>query len=85
MAPRWSDKLARTVRDTVDDVTLRTRSDARRYMTILPERRALNSQWQIAAPLLLDGADAETVTNAIELALLFDGRLDVKRTSAQTK
>jgi hypothetical protein len=36
---------------------------------------AHSNQWQIAARLLLDGADAEQVTNAIELALLFDGRL----------
>jgi hypothetical protein len=76
--PRWSDKLARPVRDAVDDVTLRTRSDARRYMTKLPERRALYSQWQIAARLLLDGTDAGAVTDPLETALLFDGRLDAK-------
>lgn len=76
--PQWKDKLARTVRDSVDDVTLRTRDDARRYLAKMPERRALNSQWQIAAGLLLDEADADAVTNAIELALLFDGRLDAK-------
>jgi hypothetical protein len=76
--PRWSDKLARPVRDAVDDVTFRTRSDARRYMTKLPERRALYSQWQIAARLLLDGTDAGAVTDALETALLFDGRLDAK-------
>lgn len=75
---RWSDKLARPVRDAVDDVTLKTRADARRYMTTLPERRALYSQWQIAAKSLLDGNDAETVTTALETALMFDGRLDAK-------
>lgn len=76
--PRWSDKLARPVRDATDNVTLNTRSDARCYMTKLPERRALYSQWQIAARLLLDDADAGTITDAIETALLFDGRLDAK-------
>lgn len=76
--PKWTDRLARTVRDSVDDVTLRTRDDARHYIAKLPEKRANKSQWQIAAGLLLDGADAEAVTSAIELALLFDGRLDAK-------
>lgn len=75
--PRWSDKLARTVRDAIDNVTLRTRDDARHYMAALPEQRERYSQWQIAARLLLDGADAEAVTEAIELALLYDARLDV--------
>jgi hypothetical protein len=51
--PRWSDKLARTVRDARDGVTLRTGADARRYMTELPEARARRSQWQSAASLRL--------------------------------
>lgn len=55
-----------------------TRDDARHYMAKLPERHAMTSQWQAAAKCLLDGADTETVTSAIELALLFDGRLDAK-------
>jgi hypothetical protein len=76
--PQRKDTLARTVRDSVDDVTLRTRDDARHYMAALPERRAMTTQWQIAAALLLDGADAQVTTTAIALALLFDGRLDAK-------
>ena len=70
--PAWSDKLAREVRDRQGDVTLRTRDDARRYMTALPERRAGRSQWQTAARLLLEQADANPVTEAIELALFYE-------------
>jgi hypothetical protein len=47
--PKWTDKLARPVRDAVDDVTLHTRDQARHYMAALPEKRASKSQWQIAA------------------------------------
>jgi len=41
--PHWTDKLARPVRDTVDDVTLRTLDDARHYMAELPDER---SKWK---------------------------------------
>jgi hypothetical protein len=58
MAPSWSDKLTRPIRDTVDDVTIHTRDDARSYMTALPDQRARKSQWQAAARLLLEGAEA---------------------------
>jgi hypothetical protein len=58
-------RLARPERDATDNVTLRTRDQARHCMAALPERRAMTSQWQIAAALLLDGADAETVTSAL--------------------
>jgi hypothetical protein len=81
--PRWSDKLTRTVRDAKEGVTLRTRADARHYMAALPQRRARWSQWQRAAQLLPDGADAETVTRAIELALLYEARLDVRHARCQ--
>ena len=68
--PRWSEKLARPVRDVVDDVTLRTRDDARSYMTALPESRARCKQWQAAARLLLEGADVEAIPSQLELALM---------------
>ena len=71
-----TDKLARPIRDTVDTVTLRTRDDARHYLAALPDQRARRAQWQAAARLLLDGADAEAVTRAIELALFYEARLD---------
>jgi hypothetical protein len=74
--PRWSDKLARPIRDAVADVTLRTRHDARRYIEKLPKERGQSLHWHVAAKLLLEGADAEEVTQAIELALRYEGRLD---------
>jgi hypothetical protein len=36
------------------------------------------TQWQAAAKALLDGADAEAVTKAVELALFVEARLDVR-------
>ena len=83
MKPRWSDKLTRPVRDMREDITLRTRHDARLYMAELPEHRAIETQWQIATKLLLDGAGAEVLTTAIELALMYEARLDMKMASEQ--
>ena len=83
MMPRWS-KLTRVVRDARDDVTLRTRSDIERYAIAMHgQQRERSTQWQAVARLLLEGADAAAVTRAIELALLFDGRLDVKLANKQ--
>lgn len=62
----------------VDGVMLRTRADARRYLLALPERRATSTQWQAAARLLLNGADAEAVTKAIEFALFYEARRDLR-------
>ena len=62
--PTWSDKLAHPVQDKADNVTLRTRDDARHYMAALPTQRAMRAQWQAAAQLPLEGADAEAVTRA---------------------
>lgn len=39
-------------------------------------------QWQAAARQLLDGDSAETVTYAVEPALLYEARLDVTRAKA---
>ncbi len=33
-------------------------------------------QWHVATKLLFEGADAEGLTHAIELALKYEGRLD---------
>jgi hypothetical protein len=82
--PSWRDKLARPVRDSVDDVTLRTRADARAYMVKLPPRRASRAQWQAAARALLEEADAERVTSALELALLYEARLGFAQTQKRT-
>ena len=74
MPPRWTDKLARPIRDKAGAV-IKTRDDARRYMAALPSDRALRQSWQHAAKLLLDGASAEEVTRQIEYAMLLDGTL----------
>lgn len=79
----WSEKLTRTIRDARDGVTISTRDDARHYMAALPDSRAKWSQWQAAARLLLEKGSAEAVTGAIELALMYEARLDVKHANAQ--
>jgi hypothetical protein len=61
----------------VGDVTLRTRDDARNYMAALPDKQARWAQWQAAARLLLEGAETEAVTHALELALMYEARLDL--------
>jgi hypothetical protein len=65
------------------NVTLRTRDDARHYMAALPDQRARTTQWQIAARRLLDGDTVEAATYAIELALLYEARLDMKHSNQQ--
>jgi hypothetical protein len=50
-------------------------------MTKLPDQRANRSQWQAAARLLLDGADAEALSNAIEFALFYEARLGFRQTN----
>jgi hypothetical protein len=82
--PRWS-KLTRIVRDKTDDVTLRTRDDAQNYMLALSRYRERSSQWQAAARAILEGGDAERVTRAIEGALFFEARLDVRLTDEQRR
>ena len=74
--PPWTEKLTRTIRDRVDDVTLRTRDDVRRYIEAIPAQRSMSIQWHVAIKLLLGGADAEAVTQAVKLALQYEGRLD---------
>jgi hypothetical protein len=73
--PPWTEKLTRTIRDHVDDVTLHTREDAHRYIGGIPAQR-MSIQWHVAMKLLLAGADAEAVTQGIVLALRYEGRLD---------
>ena len=76
MLPPWTEKLNRPIWDRVDEVTLHTREDARRYIEAIPAQRAMSIQWHVAAQLLMQGADAAAVTRAIELALRYEGRLD---------
>jgi hypothetical protein len=74
--PSWNEKLARPIRDRVDNVTMLTREDARRYIQAIPAQRHMSMQWHVATRMLLAGTDAESVTVAIELALRYEGRLD---------
>ena len=78
IGPRWTDKLTRPVRDAVANVTLHTRDDARRYIESIAEERDLSIQWHVATKLLLENSDPEDLTQAIELALRYEGRFDDK-------
>jgi hypothetical protein len=60
-----------------DGGTLRTVLDARAYMLRLSKDRERSARWQRAAQLLLAKADVGAVSRQLELALLYDGKLDV--------
>src|SRR5262249_22549885 len=72
--PKWSDKLARIVRDRHGTAII-TRSDAKRFVLTLPPFRQQRATWQRAAQLPLRGASADEVTEQLERALLVDGDL----------
>ena len=63
---------------TKDGGTLRTVLDARAYMLRLSKDRGRSARWQRAAQLLLAKADVGAVSRQLELALLYDGKLDVR-------
>ena len=63
---------------TKDGGTLRTVLDARAYMLRLSKDRERSARWQRAAQLLLAKADVGAVSRQLELALLYDGKLDVR-------
>jgi hypothetical protein len=62
---------------TKDAGTLRTVLDARTYMLALSKNREHRAQWQRAAALLLTQADVANFSKQVELALFYDGKLDV--------
>ncbi len=70
-----SKKLTRPLR-TKDGGTLRTVLDARAYMLRLSRKRERSAQWQRAAQLALAKADVGAFSRQLELALLYDGKLD---------
>jgi hypothetical protein len=72
-----SRKLSRPL-PTKDGGTLLTVLDARAYMLRLSKDRERNARWQRAAQLLLAKADVGAVSRQLELALLHDGKLDVR-------
>ena len=71
-----SQKLTRPM-PTKDGGTMRTIRDAREYMLALPERRALRQQWQVATELILDQANIPALSRQIEVALLYEAKLDI--------
>jgi len=72
-----SRKLTRPL-PTKDGGTLRTVLDARAYMLRLSKDRERSARWQKAAQLLLAKADVDAVSRQLELALFYDGKLDVR-------
>ena len=70
-----SRKLTRPL-PTKDGGTLRTVLDARAYMLRLSRKRERNAQWQRAAQLALAKVDVGAFSRQLELALLYDGKLD---------
>ena len=72
-----SRKLTRPL-PTKDGGTLRTVLDARAYMLRLSKDRERSARWQRAAQLLLAKADVGAISRQLELALLYDGKLDVR-------
>src|SRR5262249_16280011 len=69
-------KLTRSL-PTKDGGTLRTVLDARAYMLRLSKDRERSARWQRAAQLLDAKADVAPVSRQLDLALLYDGKLDV--------
>jgi len=63
---------------TKDGGTLRTVLDARAYMLRLSKDRERSGRWQRVAQLLLAKVDVDAVSRQLELALLYDGKLDVR-------
>ena len=74
-----SKKLTRPLA-TKDGGTLRTILDVRAYMLRLSKDRKRSAQWQRAAQLLLEHADVAALSRQVELALVYDGKIDVTKT-----
>jgi hypothetical protein len=77
-----SKKLTRPLA-TKDGGTLRTVLDARAYMLRLPKNRQRSARWQRATQLVLAKADVGAFSRQVELALVYDGKLDVSKVPAE--
>jgi hypothetical protein len=75
-APYLSQKLTRPLH-TKDGGVLRTVKDARTYMMALSKHRETSAQWQRAAAMLLEQADVTDLSSQVQLALFYDGKLDL--------
>jgi hypothetical protein len=74
-----SQKLDRPL-PTKDGGTLHTIGEACNYMTNMGKQRELRTHWQRVAKLVLAKLDVLTVRRALELALLYDAKLDLAST-----
>jgi hypothetical protein len=81
--PYLSRKLIQPLR-TKDGGTLRTVFDARTYILALSKQRETSAQWQRAAAMLLEQADVVDLSSQIQLALFYDGKLDLAALSEST-
>jgi hypothetical protein len=61
---------------TKDRGILRTVADARDYILALPDDRE-SHYWEHTAKMILDQADVADVSRRVELALFYDGKLDL--------
>jgi hypothetical protein len=85
VTPRWPHVASRRVplqktdppASHQDSGALRTVLDARTYMLALSEDRKHRAQRQRAAELLLAEADVAAFSNAVELALFYDAKLEL--------
>jgi hypothetical protein len=75
-APYLSKKLTRPL-PTKDGGVLRTVKDARTYMMALSKHRKTSAQWQRAAAMLLEQVDVTDLSSQVQLALFYDGKLDL--------
>jgi hypothetical protein len=60
-----------------DGGVLRTVKDARTYMMALSKHRETSAQWQRAAAMLLEQVDVTDLSSQVQLALFYDGKLDL--------
>jgi hypothetical protein len=62
---------------TKDPGVLRTVADGRDYMLALPQDREFKHHGQHTAKMILDQADVADGSRRVELALFYDGKLDL--------
>jgi hypothetical protein len=79
LRPAYLSQTLDRVLPTKDSGTLRTIGDACDYMTNRGKQRELRTHWQRVAKLILAKHDVLTVSRALELALLYDAKLDVSQ------
>ena len=67
---------------TKDGGILRTVREARDHMLALPHGRALRDHWQVTAKLIIEHANVAALSRQIELALLYEAKLDIRAMEA---